>query len=517
MTQGNLDRALGGERVVAEAFSGDGGLARRVLEVEYLPVGDGERIVGVVVRSRDVTGQRREHHELQDRERALSTLMGNLPGMAYRCANDADWTIEFVSAGCADLTGYPASAFVGSALIAFADLTHPDDRARGRAEVDAAIARGAHWNSVYRITTAAGEVKWVWERGVALKHADGSVEALEGFMHDVTAAHEAEARLAAATVEWSRTFDAMNDSIAVFDREGRVVRCNAATLALTGRSLEDIGGRLCHEVFHGTREFHADCPQRRAFASGHVESTLLRQDGRFLRLTFTPEIDAAGAVIGGVHVVSDVTDLKQAERDVRESLRKQQRITDGVISALARSVETRDPYTAGHQRRVGELAGAIALVLGNDAETIRHLQIAGMLHDVGKLAVPAEILTRPGRLSDNEFTLIQAHSEAGHEILKSAEFDFPLAEIVLQHHERLDGTGYPAGLMDEAILPEARILAVADVVEAMVSHRPYRAALPVEDALAEIEDGAGSRYDAAACDAAVRLFREQAFTFSESQ
>ena len=138
-----------------------------------------------------------------------------------------------------------------------------------------------------------------------------------------------------------------------------------------------------------------------------------------------------------------------------------------------------------------------------------------MLHDVGKIVVPAELLAKPGRLSATEFALIKGHAQAGYEILESIEFDFPVADIVVQHHERLDGSGYPAGLSGEQILPEARILAVADVVEAMISHRPYRAALPLDAAVAELEAGAGSRYDAAACAAVTRLFQEQGFAFSE--
>jgi len=326
---------------------------------------------------------------------------------------------------------------------------------------------------------------------------------------------EAKEHLAAAADEWRQTFDAMHDSVAVFDGDGRVLRCNAATTVLNGRDAEEIVGRPCHEVFHATHEFHKDCPQRRAFASRHVETSFLEQDGKWLRVTFTPEIDAAGRASGGVHVVADVTELKQAELRLLESIVKHQAITEGVIAALARTVDVRDPYTAGHQRRVSELAAAMARCLGLDEESVRGVRIAGMLHDVGKIIIPAEILSKPGRLAATEFDLIKAHPQAAYEILESIEFDFPIADIVVQHHERLDGSGYPGGLTEQSILPEARILAVADVVEAMISHRPYRAALPLEAAMAELEDGAGSRYDAAACEAAIRLFREQGFTFTE--
>ena len=215
-----------------------------------------------------------------------------------------------------------------------------------------------------------------------------------------------------------------------------------------------------------------------------------------------------------MHVVTDVSDLKEAELRLLESVDKQQAVIDGVIAALARSVEVRDPYTAGHERRVGELAAAIARYSELDEVTVRGVETAGKLHDVGKIVIPAEILSKPGHLSEPEFELIKAHAQAAYEILSSIEFDFPVGDIVVQHHERLDGSGYPAGLRGEAILPEARILAVADVVEAMISDRPYRAALPLDAAMDELENGAGRLYDAAICDAAIAVCHGSGFALN---
>jgi HD-GYP domain-containing protein (c-di-GMP phosphodiesterase class II) len=241
------------------------------------------------------------------------------------------------------------------------------------------------------------------------------------------------------------------------------------------------------------------------------------KDGRTVNCEWfnTPLVSPNGETIGVASLIQDVTERRQSERRLGDTVLRLVAITDGVIAALSRAVEVRDPYTAGHERRVSELAAAIAHSLGLGGEIVQHVQIAGRLHDIGKITIPAEILSKPGRLSEMEFMLIKGHPQAAYDILESIEFDFPLAEIVVQHHERLDGSGYPNGLAGDAILPEARILAVADVIEAMASHRPYRAALPLEAAMAEIEDGAGVRYDAAACEAATRLFREQGFTFSE--
>ncbi len=188
----------------------------------------------------------------------------------------------------------------------------------------------------------------------------------------------------------------------------------------------------------------------------------------------------------------------------------------GAVTAIAMTTEIRDPYTAGHQRRVAELACAIASELGLEEERIDGLRMATLLHDIGKLAVPAEILARPARLSEAEMSLVRMHPTVAHEILQIVDSPWPLDEIVHQHHERLDGTGYPRQLRGDEILLEARILAVADVVEAMCSHRPYRPAIGVDAALAEIEQHGITRYDSDVAAACVRLFRTGQFAFTES-
>lgn len=177
--------------------------------------------------------------------------------------------------------------------------------------------------------------------------------------------------------------------------------------------------------------------------------------------------------------------------------------------------EMRDPYTAGHERRVAEIAVAISAELGFDSRRQEGMRVAGYLHDVGKIGIPAEILSKPGRLTEHEFNLIKDHAQAGYDVLNRVSFPWPIAEVALQHHERMDGTGYPQGLGGENILIEARILGVADTVEAMSSHRPYRAGLGIEKALAAIEGGRATAYDANVVDACLKLFRESGFRIPE--
>jgi putative nucleotidyltransferase with HDIG domain len=201
------------------------------------------------------------------------------------------------------------------------------------------------------------------------------------------------------------------------------------------------------------------------------------------------------------------------EKEVQQRTLQVRRTLEDVIQAIATITEMRDPYTAGHQRRVTELACAIAKELALPTEKIEGLHMAGALHDIGKVYVPAEILSKPGRLTEIEMRMIKAHCQAGHDILKNIDFPQPIAQIILQHHENIDGSGYPCGLSGEDILLKARILRVADVVEAMASHRPYRPALGMDKALEEIEQNRDTLYDANVADACLRLFREKRFQF----
>jgi putative two-component system response regulator len=186
---------------------------------------------------------------------------------------------------------------------------------------------------------------------------------------------------------------------------------------------------------------------------------------------------------------------------------------DGVVKVITRTIDARDPYTAGHQLRVADLACAIAEKVGMDGEQVKGLRMAGMLHDLGKISVPAEILSKPTRLTDLEFSLVKTHAQTGYDILEGLEFPWPVATMVHQHHEKLDGSGYPLGVKGDAILPESRILCIADVMEAMASHRPYRPALGLERALEEISGKAGILYDRLIAETCTKLFREGSFSF----
>lgn len=210
----------------------------------------------------------------------------------------------------------------------------------------------------------------------------------------------------------------------------------------------------------------------------------------------------------------EVDHRRNVQRELQKSLDHLKKIIGGSVMAIAMTVEKRDPYTYGHQQRVAELARAIGVEIGLSPDQVEGLAIASAIHDIGKISLPAEILTKPSHLSSLEMGLVQAHSQAGYDILKSVDFPWPVAQIVLQHHERLNGTGYPQGLSGEGILKEARIVGVADVVETMSSHRPYRPSVGLDKALEEISTKKGILYDPEAVDACLNLIEEKHFEFA---
>ena len=207
--------------------------------------------------------------------------------------------------------------------------------------------------------------------------------------------------------------------------------------------------------------------------------------------------------------------VDERTNSLQNSMKKLENAMNGIVRAIAHTVETRDPYTAGHQRRVSDLAVAIAETVGFERDKIEAVRVAAIIHDLGKISVPAEILSKPSRLTVNEFNLIKEHPQVGYDILKDIEFPWEIATMVYQHHEKLDGSGYPLGVAGDDILPESRVLTVADIVEAMASHRPYRPGLGVDVALGEIDKNKGVLYDpeiSAACHA---LFNEKGFSFDK--
>ncbi|MFH1605627.1 MAG: HD domain-containing phosphohydrolase, partial [Pseudomonadota bacterium] len=236
-----------------------------------------------------------------------------------------------------------------------------------------------------------------------------------------------------------------------------------------------------------------------------------RKDGSLIEVSFNSAVATYRGRPAIIGLMQDVSEKKRAEAEVAHYIAQIENAFTRTVEVATTLSEMRDPYTAGHERRVAEIAVAIGAELGFDARRQEGLRVAGYLHDIGKIIIPSEILSKPGKLSAIQFALIKEHAQASFDVMKGVEFPWPVAQTALQHHERLDGSGYPQGLKGEAILIEARIMAVADVVEAMSSHRPYRPGFGIDQALAEIERGRASAYDANVVDACLRLFREKGY------
>ncbi|MBJ6725467.1 HD-GYP domain-containing protein [Geomesophilobacter sediminis] len=306
-------------------------------------------------------------------------------------------------------------------------------------------------------------------------------------------------------------FESSPQGILAVDTEGVIRLWNKAAEAITGWREDEVVGRpiraFSDKGWQMYEEYRARALLREVFHS--LPMTAIRKDGATIHISFStaPVLDAAGTVIGTVAIIYDITAKLALENALQESLAKMVRVVDETVHALATAIEKRDPYTAGHQARVAELACAIAGELDwFDADGIKGIWTAAVIHDIGKLYVPSEILSKPGELSELELALVRTHPQAGYEILREIEFPWPVADIVRQHHERQDGTGYPQGLRGDEILRQARVVAVADAVESISSFRPYRPAKGTEVALQHLKQARGTAYDAAVADACFALF-----------
>lgn len=318
-------------------------------------------------------------------------------------------------------------------------------------------------------------------------------------------------------IGWNRALEVLTGV-----RSGEVVDTENHSVVLYGEKrptvadlLVDGAVDLTAEIrkWYGTRYRRSELLEEAFEATGPF--TFPGREPRWLHFTSAAVRDGRGTLVGAVETMTDVSALKRTEEELQLTVERLRKATAGIIRAIDRIVETRDPYTAGHQHQVARLASALAQEMALPADTIEAIYVAASIHDLGKITVPAEILSKPGHISDIERGIIRTHPQVGYDILKSIDFPWPIAEIVLQHHERLDGSGYPRGLRDGDIRIEARILGLSDVVESMGSHRPYRPTLGMERALAEIRKNRGTLYDPEVVDACLRLFEEGRFAFEE--
>ena len=307
--------------------------------------------------------------------------------------------------------------------------------------------------------------------------------------------------------EWRRAVDAIADPILIHDADFRIVRANRAYVREAGVTFTDVLGKRYWEVFPTERGPLESCAAALEQECEEAEEEIALADGRIFHVRTFAVRDDDGAYRYTVHVLHDITEQRRAAEQVRQQAAQIHRGLVQGVEALGHAIEKRDPYTAGHQGRVARIASAMASEMGWSEARAEGLRMGAFIHDIGKIHVPAEILNRPGPLDGPEMEMIRTHARVGYEIVKDVDFPWPVAEMILQHHERLDGSGYPQGLHGDHILAEARVLAVADAIEAMTTHRPYRPAFTLKAALAEIAAERGRSFDANAVDACIRVFR----------
>ena len=341
------------------------------------------------------------------------------------------------------------------------------------------------------------------------------IDRLVSFVDQVAKRKRAEEALRESEKRYRYIVETSLEGICIINEELRTTFVNQRMADMLGYAPEEILGRtLASFMFEEDLEDHKlKVDACRRGVAEIFERRFRRKDGTTIWniASASPLFDSEGRFTGYCSMFTDITERKKGVEELQNTLERLRKAVAATIHAMVSAVELRDPYTAGHQRRVANLARAIAAEMGLSQDKIDTIRVAGSIHDIGKLSIPAEILSKPKKLSAGEFAMIKEHSGRGYEMLKDVESSWPLAEIVYQHHERMDGSGYPRNLKGEEICLEARILAVADVVEAMASRRPYRPALGIDAALKEIENNRGTHYDIDVVDACLRKFREQGF------
>lgn len=308
------------------------------------------------------------------------------------------------------------------------------------------------------------------------------------------------------------------EAIVYVDEKGIILDINLRFSELFGYSLKEIKGKNINSgIIHPPEKIEEGKDMdNKALSKGYVNFETIRKkkDGTLFPVSMSGSpIIVDGKPRGIIGMFLDITERKTTEEQLKESFKKLQKTMEDSIYSISLVTEARDAYTAGHQRKVSKLAVALAKEMGFSKDKVEGIKIAALIHDVGKINLPAEILSKPGKLSDIEFNLIKNHSQIGYDILKKVDFLWPVAEIVLQHHEKMNGSGYPRGLKGDEILLEAKIICVADVVEAMSSHRPYRPALGIDKALEEISQNRCTLYDPKVVDTCLKLFKEKDFKF----
>lgn len=557
-----------GTTLEIEARRKDGSEFPVELSVSALNLKGRWHAVGIL---RDITARKRDEAALRRSEESLKEAqrIAHVGNWGFdHLKNVLDWSEEIYR-----IFEIEPSKF-GATYEAFLDAVHPDDREMVDTAFIESVNNHTMYDVVHRLLLPDGRIKYVNERSETIYDSDDRPLHTLGTVQDVTERRESEIALQLAN-RALKTLSGCNGILVRATEEQHlledicrlIVDTGGYSAAWVGYANDEDAQRLRPVASAGIDQDYIDSlvldlsgsaeskgPAACTFATGksqvvqdiaayddypaHRAGALqrgiasaialpLRQNGFVFGVlkVYAGEREAFDAeevalleemaedLAFGIATVRTRAERRRLEAAEHEHAERLQRSLLGTIQAIALTVEKRDPYTAGHQLKVARLAVEIARELGWSSEKIEGVRLGAMIHDIGKIYVPSEILNTPSKLSDLEFKVIRRHPQVGYEIVQDVEFPWPVAQVILQHHERLDGSGYPNQLTGEQIIPEARVLAVADVVEAIASHRPYRPALGIDLALQEITQGRGTLFDAEVVDACLRVFQENDFAF----
>jgi PAS domain S-box-containing protein len=476
-------------------------------------------VEAVIVNYRDITDRRQAEEKLKQSEEKYRLLADHMKDQVWLMGLDLKW--DYISPSVEKLLGYtleeliqlPIDKLLTSASFQAAMKFYSIEMPKA---LEAPPTYSLERSLELEFGCKNGRTVWGECMFSFIRDENGKPVSILGEGREITERKQIEYELRASESNFRHSFDDSPLGVRISTEEGETIYANRAILDIYGYdSIEELKNIPPKERY--TPESYAEFQLRKEkrlrgeFGPSEYKISIVRKNGEVRQLhVFRKEIFWNGKKQSQV-IYQDITERKQAEEKLNETLENLRKSIKTTIQVLGTASETRDPYTAGHQKRVADLARAIATEMKLPHDKIEGIRMAGAIHDIGKISIPSEILSKPTKLSDLEFSLIKAHTQYSYEIIKDVESPWPLADIVYQHHERINGSGYPQGLKGEDILIEARILAVADVVEAMISYRPYRPALGVEIALTEIEQNKGTLYDCKVANACLKLFRKKSY------
>jgi PAS domain S-box-containing protein len=476
-------------------------------------------VEAVIVNHRDITERKQAEELLKESEAHYRLLADHMKDQVW--IMNLDLKVTYISPSVEKLLGYtldelkhlpldkllPATSY--QAAMKFISVEMPK-------ALKASPTYSLRRLLEFEFRCKNGKTLWIESSFSFIRDENGKPVSILGEGRDITERKQIEYELRASESNFRHSLDDSPLGVRISTIEGETIYANRAILDIYSYdSIEELKNTPLKERYtpESCAEFQARKEKRLRGELGpsEYEISIVRKNGEIRHLhVFRKEIFWNGKRQSQV-IYQDITERRQTEEKLNEILESLRKSIKTTIQVLGTASETRDPYTAGHQKKVADLARAIATEMKLPHDKIEGIRMAGAIHDIGKISIPSEILCKPVMLSDLEFSIIKSHSQFSYEIIKDVESPWPLADIVYQHHERIDGSGYPQGLKGEDILMEARILAVADVVEAMSSYRPYRPSLGLDIALAEIEQNAGTLYDRKAADACLKLFREKGY------